>query len=235
MHQSTQVSQTQVNQQEELIKQLQSKLNSTESQVIDITIFQSQAMEIRKKIEAAQQGLLSKVEIIQNHFQMIDQVLNNITLRERGAKATRGVFQEAIISSAKEKILIASRLSIPEKTRGNILLKAREHNIAENKKMAKEVRDSCEETFGLLNKKLLDLDKESSSGTLGKINIAKHLLDIKENVERDQVELSQIRQVDIAQIDKWLIKPNLQLSSIIIVDGQIGERLPQLEKKCYIF
>ena len=101
--------------------------------------------------------------------------------------------------------------------------------------MAKEVRDSCEETFGLLNKKLLDLDKESISQTLGKTNIDKHLLDIKENVERDQFDLSQIRQIDIAQIYKWLIKPNLQLSFIIIVDGQIGERLPQLEKKCYIF
>lgn len=166
---------------------------------------------------------------------MIDQALNNITIRERGATAAQGVFQEAIISSAKEEIVIASTLSIPEQTRGNFLLKAWEHNIAENRKIAKEVRDSCEETFGLLNKKLLDLDKESSSETLGKINIAKHLLDIKENVERDQVVLSQIRQVDITQIDKWLIKPNLQLSSIIIIDGQIGERLPLLEKKCYIF
>jgi hypothetical protein len=101
--------------------------------------------------------------------------------------------------------------------------------------MDKEVRDSCEETFGLLIKKLLDLNKESSSGMLVKINIAKHLLDIKENVERDQVDLSQIRQIEISQINKWLIKPNLQLSSIIIVDGQIGERLPKLEKKCYIF
>ena len=75
--------------------------------------------------------------------------------------------------------------------------------------MAKEVRDSCEETFGLINKKLLDLDKENSSRTLGKINIVKHMLDIKENLERDQVELSQMKQVDIAQIDKWLIQPNL--------------------------
>ena len=56
--------------------------------------------------------------------------------------------------------------------------------------MAKEVRDSCEETFGLINKKMLDLYKENNYGTLGKINIVKHLLDIKENVERDQVELS---------------------------------------------
>jgi hypothetical protein len=77
------------------------------------------------------------------------------------------------------------------------------------------MRDSCEETFGLINKNLLDLDKESSVGTLGKINIAKHLLDIKENVEKEQVELSQVSQVDISQVDKWLIKPSLQLWSII--------------------
>ena len=115
------------------------------------------------------------------------------------------------------------------------MLKAWEHNLSENRKMAKEVRDSCEETFGLINKKFLDLDKENSSGTLGKINIVKHLLDIKENVERDQVELSHVKQVNIAQIDKWLIKPNLQLFSIIIEDRKIGERLPQLERKCYVF
>jgi hypothetical protein len=39
---------------------------------------------------------------------------------------------------------------------------------------------------------LLDLDEESSAGTLGKINIDKHLLDIKENMEEQQVEISQI-------------------------------------------
>ena len=46
MHQLAQISQTQVSQDEEKIKLLQSKLISIENQVIDITIFQSQAMEI---------------------------------------------------------------------------------------------------------------------------------------------------------------------------------------------
>jgi hypothetical protein len=46
MRQSAQIIQTQVNQQEELIKQQQSKLVSAESQVIDVMVFQSQAMEI---------------------------------------------------------------------------------------------------------------------------------------------------------------------------------------------
>jgi hypothetical protein len=82
---------------------------------------------------------------------------------------------------------------------------------------------------------LLDLDKESSVGTLGKINIAKHLLDIKENMEKKQVEISQISQVDMAQVDKWLVQPSLQLCSIITKDRQVGKILPQLAKSCYTF
>ena len=73
----------------------------------------------------------------------------------------------------------SSKLSIAEKTRGNILLKVWEQNISESRGREKEVRNSCEETFTLINKSLLYLDKEGSAGTLGKINIAKHLIDIK--------------------------------------------------------
>jgi hypothetical protein len=88
------------------------------------------------------------------------------------------------------------------------------------------MRKSCEETFSLINKNLLDLDKESSVGTLGKIDIAKYLLDIKENVEKEQAEISQISQVDIVQVDKWLINPSLQLWSIMTEDRQVGKILP---------
>jgi hypothetical protein len=129
----------------------------------------------------------------------------------------------------------SSKLSIREQTRGNILLKAWEHNISESRERAKEMRNSCEETFSLINKNLLDLDKESSVGTLGKIDIAKYLLDIKENVEKEQAEISQISQVDIVQVDKWLINPSLQLWSIITEDQQVGKIFPQLENNCYTF
>jgi hypothetical protein len=235
IHKTAQASQGRVIQQEELVRQLQAKLSSTESMVVDITVFQAQALEVRKKLEEAQQSLLSKVEIIQNHFQVIDQALSNIVLREREAIVAQTTFQEAVISSAKEGIAMASRLSISEQTRGDIILKTWESNIAEGRKMAKEVKESCEEVFGLLNKELLGLDKEDSSGILGQIDIAKHQLDIKTNMEEAQAEISQIKQVDIAQIDRWLVKPNLQLQSIISEDRRIEERLPQLEKKLYIF
>ena len=95
------------------------------------------------------------------------------------------------------------------------------------------MNNSCEETFGLINKKNLNLDKEDSAGTLGNTNIAKHLLDIKDNVEKEQAEKSQLSQVEFSQVDRWLIKPSLQLWSIILQDRQVARGLPQLVKNCY--
>jgi hypothetical protein len=89
-------------------------LDFVESQVIDIGIFQSQAIEIRKRVSTTQQGLLSKVETIQNNCQLIDQVLENISLKEKEVGAARVVFQEAIITTKKREIGSSSRFSIPE-------------------------------------------------------------------------------------------------------------------------
>jgi hypothetical protein len=130
-----------------LIGQLQAKLDFAENQVIDIGIFQSQAIEIRKRVSAAQQGLLAKVETIQNNCQLIDRVLENLSLREKEVGAARVAFQEAIIATTKREIGSSSRFSIPEQTQGNILLKEWERNISEGRQQDKEVRKSCEETF----------------------------------------------------------------------------------------
>jgi hypothetical protein len=130
----------------------------------------------------------------------------------------RLTFQEAVIAMVKKEMGSSSKLSIPEKTRGNILLKAWDRNISESKECAKKVRNSCEETFILIDESLLSLDNESSVGTLGQIDITKHLLNIKENEEKEWVEISQINQTNIVQVDKWLIKPSIQLCSIIAKD-----------------
>jgi DNA-directed RNA polymerase subunit H (RpoH/RPB5) len=86
--------------------------------------------------------------------------------------------------------------------------------------MAKEVKEFCEEAFHSLNKESLGLDKEDSSGVLGQIDITKHQLDIKTNMEEAQAEISQIKQVDIIQINRWLVKPSLQLQSIVSEDRE---------------
>jgi hypothetical protein len=187
--QMDQTSQSQIIQQGELIGQLQAKLNFAEIQMIDIGIFQSQAIEIRKRVSEAQQDLLAKLETIQNHFQLIDQVLENISFREKEAGAAQVIFQEDFIATRKKETGSGSRLSIPDHTRGNILLKAWECNISEGRQQAKEVRNSCEETFGFIDGSFLDLDSENNIQTLGQINIAKQLLNIKENEERELAEI----------------------------------------------
>jgi hypothetical protein len=45
-------------------------------------------------------------------------------------------------------------------------------------------------------------------------------------MEEAQDEISQIKQVDIIQINRWLVKPSLQLQSIVSEDRRMEERLP---------
>jgi prephenate dehydratase len=112
-------------------------LDVAENQVLDIKIFRSHATEIRQKVLTTQQDLLVKVGTIQDHFQMIDQVLENISLREREAGVARVAFQDAVIATAKVEMVNNSKLSITEQTRGNILLKVWEQNISESRGRAK--------------------------------------------------------------------------------------------------
>ena len=101
--------------------------------------------------------------------------------------------------------------------------------------MAKEIKEACEEAFDFLDKKSLGIGKDDCSRVLGQINVIKHQLDIKESLKEAQIEISQLKQVDIAQIDRWLVKPNLQLQSMTSEDKNIEDRLPQLQKKLYLF
>jgi hypothetical protein len=144
MHRNMQASQGWATQQVELVRQLQAKVSSTENMIVDITMFQAHALEVRKELEATQQSLLTKVEIVQDHFRVIDQALNNICLREREVITAWTTFQEAVVLSSKEGVVMASRLSISEQTRGDIILKTWESSTAEGRKMAKEVKDFCE-------------------------------------------------------------------------------------------
>jgi hypothetical protein len=72
--------------------------------MIDIEIFQSQAIEIRKRISVAQQGLIAKVETIQNHCQLIDQALENISSEKKKRGGSGHRFQEVVIATTKKEM-----------------------------------------------------------------------------------------------------------------------------------
>jgi hypothetical protein len=89
-----------------------------------MAVFQSQELEVREKLESSQQSLFAKVEVVQNHFRVVDQSLNNICLKEREAIIARATFQEAVVSYSKEEVAMVSILSLSEQTRGDIILKS---------------------------------------------------------------------------------------------------------------
>ena len=161
--------------------------------VVDLAVFWSHALEVRKKLEIAQQSLFTKVEAVQNHYQVVDQSLNNIFLKEREAIAARATFQEVVVSSAREEVAMVSRLSLLEKNRGDIIRKTWEPNIVESKRLAKEVKKACEEDFHSLDKGSLGLDKYNISEVLGKVDIAKHQLNVKTNMEEARTKILQLK------------------------------------------
>ena len=48
-------------------------------------------------------------------------------------------------------------------------------------------------------------------------------------------EILQLKQIDITQINKWIVKPSIQLQSVSSEDKRMEYRLTHLEKKLYTF
>jgi hypothetical protein len=121
------------------------------------------------------------------------------------------------------------------KTRGDIILKAWETNLAERKRLAREVNKSCEEALSSLDKGLLDVEGDSISEALGQIDIAKNQHNSKTSKEEAQTTIQQMKQIDLIQINKWIVDPSLQLQATSLGAKKIQDRLPHIEKKLYIF
>ena len=85
------------------------------------------------------------------------------------------------------------RLSPSEQTIGDIILKTWETNIAGSKRMDKEVKKDCKEIFHSLDKESLGLRKYNISKFFGQVDISKHQLNIKTNMEEAWAEILQLK------------------------------------------
>jgi hypothetical protein len=90
---------------DELVRQLQAKVRLTEKAVVDILAFQTQTLEAHKELESTQRSLFNKVEAIQNHFQVVNQALDNIFLKEGEAIAALDQFP-------RSSCVVGKRMSI---------------------------------------------------------------------------------------------------------------------------
>jgi hypothetical protein len=103
---------------------------------------------------------------------LVNQVLENLSVREREARTARVTFQEGAIATNNIESRSTPRFSISKQTRGNILLKELEHSISEGKLQAKRVTKSLEEALGSIDGNLLGIDSEGNAEALSQMNLA---------------------------------------------------------------
>jgi hypothetical protein len=190
---------------------------------------------VHSKIEFEQQKLISKIEIVQNCFQGVDNSFDNIILREKEAKAVRITLQKAIIYLIGEEVSKTTKVSAIEKIRGNIMLKLWEANITKRKRISKEIIYDYEEVFDVLDKGLLNIGKGNCIGLLGQINIVRHQLNFRENLSEIQMEISQLKKIDVILMDRLLVEPNLNIQSIKFTDKGVDDHISKIHRMVYLF
>jgi hypothetical protein len=190
---------------------------------------------IHLKIEEEQQKVFLNLEVVQNYFQETNKSLENIFQKEREAKAVRTTFQKAVALSKKEEVGRIHKLSISEQVKGDVILKVWEADLAEYKRITRDVNDDCQGIFDLLERTSLNIGKNDCPILLGEINIAKNQLRFKEELEEMKIEISKIKLINITEIDKWMVTPNLKLQTIKFIGKMIEDRLPKLKKIFFMF
>jgi hypothetical protein len=60
-------------------------------------------------------------------------------------------------------------------------------------------------------------------------------LNFKEGLNEIQLEISQLKEMDVTLIDKWLVKTNLKFQSIKFDGKEIEDQLPETQRKLYLF
>jgi hypothetical protein len=235
LHQSSQTDQGLVTQRDEIIEQLQARLSLTEGTSIDITTFQTQALEVNEKLEVAQQDLFLKIDAIQKCYQAVDLSLKDIYIKEREARSARAKFQEAIILIQKENVPDFPMLSPSEQLRGEMALKAWETNLTERKRLAREVKEACLEALSSLDKGLIDFEGKYYLEALGQIDIEMNQQNSRKSKEETLIAIQEMSQIDLFKINKWLVNPSSQLQATTQEVKRIQERLPQVERKLFTF
>ena len=220
--------------QRDTITQLQTQLEEAGNQRINPEIIKSRAIDIRSRISSAQQSLLDRVSDFRRDCILMNQISQDLIVKERDAETARLTFQQAVIDTQNRFSTATPGLSFEEQTRGNILLKNWEHDIALSKEQARAVTSSLEETFKIIDTDLIGMERGGDIETLRQTNMDQIFLVVKERNEKELIEISEMNRTSMVQIEKHLIHPSTQLGTLSSVNTYMEERIPKLTRDCYV-
>jgi hypothetical protein len=179
--------------------------------------------------------VFSNLEVIHNYFQESNKSLENVFQKEREAKAARTTFQKAVASSSKEETEKTQKLFVSEHVKGDIMIKVWETKLVEYKRITREVNEDCQGIFDLFEKDSLNIGTDGCSRLLGEINIAKHQLKFREELEEKKAEISNIKLINVTEINKWMVTSSLKLKTVKFTERMIESRLPELQRRFLSF
>jgi hypothetical protein len=212
---------------------LQDKIISITNQVIELDQFKIKAIEIYANIQQEQQRVFSNLKTIQNYFHESKKSLDVAVLKEIEAKAVRDSFQKVLSALQEKEIRQSQKLSISEQLKGDVMLKVWETKLKEYKGITKEVINDCQRIFGSINKDSIQDEINGLPESLGEININNHQLKIRERFEENKMEISNVKAVNISQIEKWMIGPSSILEKIKSTEKEIANQLPGLQRSFF--
>jgi hypothetical protein len=212
---------------------LQDKIISITNQVIELDQFKIKAIEIYANIQQEQQRVFSNLKAIQNYFHESKKFLDVAVLKEIEAKAVRDSFQRVLSALQEEEIRQSQKLSISEQLKGDVMLKVWETKLKGYKGITEEVIDHCERIFDSIEKDSIQDENNGLSQPLGEINIDCHQLKIREELEEKKMEISNVKAVNISEIEKWMIGPSSKLERIKSTEKAIVNQLPGLQRSFF--
>jgi hypothetical protein len=153
--------------------------------------------------------------------------------KEIEVKIVKDSFQGMISVLQKEDIGQSQKLSIPEQLRGDVMLKVWETKLKEYKVVTEEVIKDCQKIFGSIEKESIQNENNGLPESLEEINIDCHQLKIREEFEEKKTEISNVKAVNMSEIEKWMIGPSSKLERIKSTEKAIVNQLPGLQRNFF--
>jgi hypothetical protein len=103
------------------------------------------------------------------------------------------------------------------------------------KRITKGVNEDCQKIFNVIEKDSTHIGTDGFSELLGEIDINRYQLKTKEELEGKKAKISNIKVVNIAEIDKWMITSSSKLEKVKFAEKTLGSQLPGLQRSFFSF
>jgi hypothetical protein len=114
------------------------------------------------------------------------------------------------------------------------MIKVWESKLAEYNRITKEVNEDCQGIFDLFEKDSLNIGTVDCSGLLGEVNIVKHQLRFREELNEKKVEISNIKLIKITEINKWMVTSSLKLKTVKFTESMIESRVIRITEEIFL-